>query len=100
MGLCDMCGRQLKGSERMGGAIVCRLCAVDLRIAMDKLHAEGKPVHGLKIAREIFHKTYSGGDYLLRDVPEELINKALRRADVDGDSLRDLTVKALQAYVE
>ncbi|GAI59055.1 unnamed protein product [marine sediment metagenome] len=100
MGLCDMCGKHLEGSEQIGGAIVCRLCGVDLRIEMDKLHAEGKPVNGLKIAREIFRKTYSGGDYLVRDVPAGLVNKALSRADKDGDSLRDLTVKAMQAYVE
>ncbi|MBA7640748.1 hypothetical protein ES703_48419 [subsurface metagenome] len=100
MGLCDMCGKQLKCSVRIDGAFVCRRCAVDLRIEIDRLHTEGKPVDALKIAREIFHKIYSGGDFLIRDVPEELMNKALRRADVDGDSLRDLMVRALREYVE
>jgi len=99
MGLCDMCGRRIEGGREIGGAIVCRLCGVDLRIEMDKLHAEGKPVDGLKIAREIFHENYLGGDYLIRDIPGELVNKALRRAEKDGDSLRDLTVKAMQAYL-
>jgi hypothetical protein len=28
---------------------------------------------GLKIAREIFRKTYTGGDYLIRDIPKRLV---------------------------
>ncbi|GAI94102.1 unnamed protein product, partial [marine sediment metagenome] len=71
MELCDMCGRRIEGRRKISGAIVCRICAVDLRIEMDKLHAEGKPVDGLKIAREIFRRTYTYGDYLIRDIPAE-----------------------------
>ncbi len=54
---------------------------------------------GLKISVAIVHRTSKGGEYVIQDIPEELVNKALRRADKDGDSLRDLTVKAMQAYL-
>jgi hypothetical protein len=94
-----MCGRRSEDGLMISGAIVCGTCVGELQIVIEKRRAEGKPVEGVKIDREGFHKTYSGIDYLIRDVPAELINKALRRADVDGDSLRDLTVKAMKAYL-
>jgi hypothetical protein len=40
------------------------------------------------------------GDYLLRDVPEDLWQKAKHRAVDDGDSLRDLVLKALHSYLK
>ena len=100
MELCDMCGKPLKGGTTMGGAFVCRICSVDLRGEMDKLFAKGKPVHGLKIARQIYRETYVGGNYLFRDIPDDLWNKAKHRAVDDGDSLRDLILKALYTYLK
>ena len=99
MGLCEMCGRRIGVGLLIDGDIVCGTCFGELQIEIEKRRAEGKPVEGVKIDREGFNKTYSGVDYLIRDIPEELVNKALRRADKDGDSLRDVTVKAMQAYL-
>ncbi|GAJ03942.1 unnamed protein product [marine sediment metagenome] len=99
MGLCDMCGRRIKGHLLPSSTVICRSCFGELQIVIAKLRAEGRAVEGLRIAREGFNETYTGGDYLIRDIPEELVNKALMRADKDGDSLRDVTVKAMQAYL-
>ena len=38
--------------------------------------------------------------YLLRDIPEELWNRAKHRAIDDGDSLRDLILKAVESYLK
>ena len=99
MGLCDMCGRSIEGTMQIGDGkivreifIVCRNCFGDLQIVREKRRAEARAEDGL-------NKIYTGRDYLIRDIPEELVNKALRRADKDGDCLRDLTVKAMQAYL-
>jgi len=37
--------------------------------------------------------------YLLRDIPEELWNRAKHRAIDDGDSLRDLILKSVESYL-
>ncbi len=99
MGLCVMCGRRIESGMQFDGASVCVTCFEELQTVREMLRAGRREVGGLKIAWEILHKTYSGGDLVIRDIPEGLVNKALRRADKDGESLRDLTVKAMQAYV-
>ncbi|MBA7523708.1 hypothetical protein ES705_15841 [subsurface metagenome] len=99
MGLCVMCGRRTEDGMQISGDIVCITCFEELQTVRKMLRAGRKEVGGLKMAWEILHKTYSGGDLVIRDIPEGLVNKALRRADKDGDSLRDLTVKAMQAYL-
>jgi uncharacterized Zn finger protein (UPF0148 family) len=99
MKLCDACGSP-KAMIGMGGAILCRTCEPDIRIEMDQLRAAGKPVNVLHIARRIYRETHSGGDYLLRDIPEELMLRAKHRALDEGGSLRDLILSALHAYLK
>lgn len=98
MKLCDACG-STKASIGIGGAILCRSCEPEVRIEMDKTRAEGKPVNALHIAKRMYRETHSGGNYLLRDIPNELWDKAKHRAVDDGDSLRDLVIKAIHLYL-
>lgn len=98
MKFCDACGSP-QSYVSMGGAMLCRNCEPEIRIEMDRLRAEGKPVNVLHIAKRIYRETYSGGNYLLRDVPQDLWTRAKHRAVDDGDSLRDLILKALHAYL-
>lgn len=84
----------------MGGALICRSCDPDIRAEMDGLRSAGKPVNVIHIAKKMFRETHSGGNYLLRDLPEDLWTKAKHRAVDDGDSLRDLILKALHKYVD
>ena len=42
----------------------------------------------------------SGGNYILRNIPEELWTKVKHRAVDDGDSLRDIVLKALNKYID
>jgi len=100
MNLCDACGKPVKGGIGMGGALLCRDCEPEIRIEMDRLRTAGKPVNVLHIAKRIYRETHSEGNYLLRDLPDDLWQKAKHRAVDDGDSLRDLILKALYAYLK
>ena len=96
---CDACGNP-KGSIVIGGAILCRSCEPAIREEIDHLRAGGKAVNTLHIARRIYKETYSGGDYLLRDVPKDLWEQAKHRAIDEGFSLRDLILKSLFSYLK
>ena len=99
MKLCDVCGKPIVGGIGMGGALLCRQCEPDIRIEMDALRAAGKPVNVMHIARRLYRETNSSGNYLLRDIPTDLWDKAKHRGVDDGDSLRDLIIKALNKYL-
>jgi len=66
---------------------------------IERLREEGKPTDALTIARQIFRETHSASSYLLRDIPEQLWTAAKHRAVDEGLSLRELLLKALQAYL-
>ena len=98
MNLCSACGSP-KAIIGIGGAILCNDCEPEIRVEMDALRAAGKPVNVLHIAKRIYRETHSDGNYLLRDVPTALWDKAKHRAVDDGDSLRNLVLKALISYL-
>jgi len=98
MKLCDACGSP-KAHILMGGAAICSQCDPDVQAEIKRLHAENKPVNVMHIAKRIFRKTHSSGNYLLRDIPEEIWTKAQHRAVDDKVSLRDLLLQALHAYL-
>lgn len=98
--LCAACGNILKGGIGLGGVLLCRQCEPTISAEVTATRAAGKPVNVAHIAHRIYKETHSGGDYLLRDIPEDLWQKAKHRAVDDGDSLRDLVLKALHAYLK
>ncbi len=53
----------------------------------------------MAIARRIFRETHSAGAYLLRDVPQDLWDRAKHRGVDEGISLRELILKSLMAYL-
>lgn len=79
---------------------MCPPCAEDVRAEIDQLRSAGKPVNAMQIARRLFRETHSAGNYLLRDIPEELWDRAKHRVVDDKISLRDLILKALHAYLK
>jgi len=83
----------------MGGATVCRKCEPDVKAEINRLQAEGKPVSAIAIARSIFRETYSAGNYLLRDVPEDLWTAAKHKAVDKGMNLRELILDAVREYI-
>lgn len=99
MKLCDACGKPTIGGIGIGGAFICRSCDPDIKSGIDHLRSQGKPVNALHIAKRIYRETHSDGNYLLRDLPDELWQRAKHRAVDDGDSLRDLIIKSLHLYL-
>ena len=99
MRTCDACGKPLQGGISMGGALICRECEPDIKSEIDRLQAEGKPVNAIAIARSIFRETHSAGNYLLRDIPEELWTVAKHKAVDKGMNLRELILDAVREYV-
>jgi len=97
--ICDACGKHTVSVTGVGRAILCRTCLPDVMAEIERLRAEGKPTDALTIARRIFRETHSAGSYLLRDIPEQLWTAAKHRAVDEGLSLRELILKALQAYL-
>lgn len=83
----------------MGGATICRTCEPVINAKIDWLRTEGKPVSAIAIARKMFRETYSAGNYLLRDIPEELWNQAKHKAIDKGMDLRELILDAIREYV-
>ena len=96
---CDACG-STKASVSIGGAMLCRTCANDIRTEIDRKRAAGESVNALGIARTIFREQHSVGGYLLRDIPQELWDKAKHKAVDESGSLRDLILNALRAYLK
>jgi hypothetical protein len=67
---------------------------------MDRLRAEGKRVSVPAIAREMYRASHPmANDYLLRKVPQELMDAAKHRAIDEHTTLRQLIIDALAQYV-
>ena len=99
MRTCDACGKPLKGGVSMGGALLCRKCEPDVKAEIERIQAEGKPVSAIAIARKMFRETYSAGNYLLRDIPEDLWIAAKHKAVDKGMNLRELILDAVWEYI-
>jgi len=99
MRTCDACGKPIGSGIVIGGATVCRSCEPNVKSEIDRLRTEGKPVSVIAIARKIFRETYSAGNYLLRDIPEELWSQAKHKAVDKGMDLRELILDAVREYV-
>ena len=83
----------------MGGASLCRKCEPDVKAEINRLQAEGKPASAIAIARSIFRETHSAGNYLLRDIPEDLWITAKHKAMDKGMNLRELILDAIREYI-
>ena len=100
MSTCTVCQKEIPGGVIIGGIIVCRQCEPELISRIDKARASGQSrVSAAGIAREIYSEQFAGSDYLLRTPPRELMDAVKHRAVDDGDSIREIIIKALRAYV-
>lgn len=96
---CNACGRP-RAYISIGGALLCRTCAPDIRAESDRLHELGKPVNALAIAKQYFKDHNSGGSYYLRDIPRDLKLAAQHQALDEGLTLRELIFKSLEEYLQ
>ena len=96
--ICDRCGTP-NPTLPMGGAMLCRTCDAEIKPEIEVLREAGKPVNVLQIARKHFKENYSGGTYMLRDIPKELLNAWKMRAIEDQGNQRDIVLAALSEYL-
>ena len=98
---CAACGLTGIPQVSIGGVLLCRnACAEDVTAEIARQRAEGKRPSASGIAREIYRAHHpESGDYLIRDVPSDLWNKAKHRGIDDGVSLRQVILSALDEYL-
>ena len=97
---CAACGKEAKEIMVQSGINLCRQCVPDIRVEVDRLRATKKPINISHIARRIYRQKHSAGNYLLRDIPQELWTKAKHRAIDDESTLRDLILKSVSEYLK
>lgn len=96
---CAACGTTKNLGPSLGGVLLCRDHYQDISAQVEQLRAEGKQVNVAGIARQMFREQYSTGNYILRDIPKDLWDKAKHQAIDDGVSLREIVLTALQDYL-
>lgn len=97
---CEACGTIKNVYGSLGGVMLCKAHLADISAEVESLRSDGKQVNVMGIARRMFREQYSTGNYILRDIPQELWDRAKHRAIDDGVSLRELILEALQAYIK
>jgi len=97
--LCDRCGCNSPAMTSVGSAILCPVCRVDIQEDIDTLRGAKKPVNVLQIARKHFKTNYSGGDYLLREIPTEIKQMWKETAAKARCTERDIALAALVQYL-
>jgi hypothetical protein len=100
MSNCAACGKEVKGGISLGGTLLCRECAADVEIEIERLRAEGKQVNVAIIARKMFRESCAPGGYLLRDIPKELWDRAKHKAIDKEISLRELILQAVSEFID
>lgn len=96
MKTCDACGKTMRGCVGVGGAILCRSCAPDVRQQIGKMRSEGKIANAMGIARKMFRETHSACNYTLRDIPKDLMDKIRDDSYSQGISMREWILRALR----
>lgn len=95
---CEACGKQ-KVYGQLGGVTLCKEHYTDINETAQKALSQGKQVNIMGIARKMYREQYSTGNYILRDIPQELLDKAKHRAIDEGVSLREIILLALEKYL-
>lgn len=97
MSKCDVCGQQASGS--LGGVPLCRAHTEDVRAEIDLLRAQGKQVNAAGIARRMFRELTDASNYMLRDVPAEMMREMKQYALDNGGSVRDVILVAVAQFL-
>ena len=91
---CEACGTTKNIFGSLGGALLCKEHYADISAQVDTLRAEGKQVNVMGIARGMFREQFSTGNYILRDIPSDLWERAKTRSFEDGVSLREIILQS------
>lgn len=94
---CAVCGTN-KRIIALGGVMLCQEHYAAVSEIIDTLRTAGEPVDVTRIAYRM--RKELDGDYLLRDIPRELWQRAKHYAVDHNMSLRQLIITALEAYIK
>jgi hypothetical protein len=97
---CEACGTTKNIYGSLGGVMLCKEHYADISAQVEAIRAVGSQVNVMGIARQMFREQFSTGDYVLRDIPKELWDRAKQKAFKDGISLRELILTAIQEYLD
>jgi hypothetical protein len=96
---CEACGTTQNIGGILGGVTLCKPHYANIQVEVQELRAQGKQVNIAGIARKMYREQHSTSNYILRDVPSNLWNKAKHKAIDDGVSLREIVLIALEKYL-
>jgi hypothetical protein len=85
---CAACGKPIAGGVGIGGVLLCRPCAEDVRVEIDAARDAGKMVNAAGIARRMFREIHGASAYLLKDMPTDLRDSVKNAAHVEGVDMR------------
>lgn len=97
MAKCDVCGEMALVS--IGGASLCRPHSADVQAEIDDLRTQGKQVNALGIARKMYREQNDTNNYMLRDLPAEMMREMKQYALDNGGSVRDVILVAVAQFL-
>lgn len=97
MAKCDVCGEL--ASVSIGGAVLCRPHSADVQAEIDLIRSQGKQVNALGIARKMYREQNDTNDYMLRDLPAEIMREMKQYALDNGGSVRDVILVAVSQFL-
>ena len=97
MAKCDVCGEL--ASVSIGGAALCRLHSADVQAEVDALRSQGRQVNALGIARRMYREANDASNYMLRDLPAEMMREMKQYALDNGGSVRDVILVAVAQFL-
>ena len=91
---CKACGAK-DICKAIDGVKLCHNCYSKMQDKVIEVTNSGEGIDILKIAAEMYRENKKVGSYLLRDIPNDLWDKAKHEAVNRGVSLREMLITAL-----
>ena len=88
-------GLEVRGA---GAVLVCDSCGKELSAEIERVRSEGKPIRISGIVRRLFKTHQKTSIYILSDIPGSLWRQARSKALMEGKTMREVILEALDAY--
>jgi len=96
---CQVCGKAAQIT--IGGVALCAPHAEDVNAEIEIQRAGGKNmINAAGIARQFYRELHGASNYLMRDIPADLMANLKIRAARDGSTIREILIDAAKKYLE
>lgn len=92
---CDGCGRPTPAAIGIGRAWACPVCHPVIQEEIETARAAGRQVNAMGVARRMYRERHNTGDFLIRDIPREILQQLKIKAASEGVTVRDLVIRAV-----